>query len=135
MRFRRKRRTKLCTKMLRGLGPLMGLLALSAPIFAEPLASWSRAANATERRMAKGLATGQAPDSPRFFHPLVALLGLAAAGSSSFTHHEAHHRTILGWEALRETSLGGSIWMVRDRWMGGHRLAVHNSSLVSLLRC
>jgi hypothetical protein len=131
MRFRRKRSStrRLCTKVLRGLGPLMGLLALSAPVFAEPLASWGSAANATERRLTTGLAS----DSARFFHPLVTLLRLVNAGSASGNHIQPHPSDMLGWDALRGTSLRGSIWMVRDRWMS--RPPELHPSFVSLLRC
>ena len=132
MRFRRTRlRVTNITKVLRGLGPLMGLLALGAPLFAQPSAVWSGSSNAPERRLAMGLAS----DSSSFFHPLVTLLGLAVAGSAACNHVQAHPSTLLGWDALRGTSLCGSIWMVRDRWMGDHRPPRPQASLASLLRC
>lgn len=93
--------------------PLMGLLALGAPLLAEARADWRQSASASQRRLVSGLAT----DSSRFFHPLAALFVLAAAGSASSNHVQAHPSTLLGWDALQRTSLGGSIWMVRDRWM------------------
>lgn len=111
--------------MLRGLGPLMGLLAIGAPLFAEPLTAWHRAANATEQRLTT--------DSSRFFHPLVTLLSLAVAGAVSSHQAHAHPYTTLGWDA--QTSLRGSIWMVRDRWMTDFRPSPHSLALISLLRC
>ncbi len=103
----------------------MGLLAISAPLFAEPLTAWNRAANATEHRLTT--------DSARFFHPLVTLLSLAVAGAASSHQVQAHPYAILGWEA--QTSLRGSIWMVRDRWMTDHHPSIRSLALISLLRC
>lgn len=98
--------------MLRGLGPLMGLLALGAPLFSEPLAAWSRcalanASGASELRLAS--------NSSLFLHPLASLLRLAAGGSSSSNRVQGGRNAVLGWDALRSTSLRGSLWMVRDR--------------------
>lgn len=132
MRFRRTRlRMTNMTKVLRGLGPLMcplmGLLALGAPLLAQPSEVWNGSSSATQHRAA--------PSSPGFLHPFVALLGLAAAGSASSNQVQAHPSTILGWDALRETSLCGSIWMVRDRWMSDRLAPRQQTSLASLLRC
>jgi hypothetical protein len=103
-----KPRRTIRIRLLRGLGPLMGLLALGAPLFGEP-AICGRVASASEHRLAA--------DSARFFHPLVTLLSLVAAVSDSAGPVHARPQTVLGWDALRGTALGGSIWMVRDRWM------------------
>ena len=103
-----KHRRTIRIRLLRGLGPLMGLLALGAPLFAEP-AMCGRVTSTSEHRLAA--------DSARFLHPLVTLLSLAAAVSDSTGPAHAHPRTLLGWDALRFTALGGAIWMVRDRWM------------------
>ncbi len=74
-------------------------------------------------------------DAASFFHPLMALLGLAAAGADSTARVHAHPGTLLGWDALRGTPLAGSIWMVRDRWMAGHDARGPLTALPSLLRC
>src|SRR4051794_20068287 len=103
-----KPRRTIRTRLLRGLGPLMGLLALGSPLFAEP-AMYGRIASASEHRLAA--------ESARYLHPLVTLLSLAAAVSDSTSPSHPHLRALLGWDALRLTSLGGAIWMVRDRWM------------------
>ncbi len=103
-----KPRRTIRTRLLRGLGPLMGLLALGSPLFAEP-AVYGRLTSASEQRLAA--------DSARFFHPLVTLLVLVTAVSDSANPAHARPQAVLGWDALRWTSLRGSIWMVRDRWM------------------
>jgi hypothetical protein len=133
MRFRRtKFRKTLHKTMLRSLGPLMGplmgLLALGSPLLSEPLALWSRCAVAhasghpSELRLAS--------NSSLFLHPLASLLRLAAAGSPSSNRIQEHRNAVLGWDALRYTPLGGSVWMVRD-----HRPAIHRVPSVTLLRC
>lgn len=122
-----KPRRKIRARLLRGLGPLMGLLALGSPLFAEP-AIYGRVANASEHRLAA--------ESSRFFHPLVTLLGLAAAASDSTNRVHAHPGAVLGWDALRWTSLRGSIWMVRDHWMlRGTLRAGLDAPDTFLLRC
>jgi hypothetical protein len=130
------RRTRLRVKILRGLGPLMGplmgsvmgLLALGAPLFSEPLAAWSRCAlanasgNTSELRLVS--------DSSLFLHPLASLLRLAAAGSPSSSRVQGHRHAVLGWDALRCTSLGGSLWMVRDHLPTGR-----HAPRITSLRC
>ena len=107
------------------MAPLMGLLALGNPLFAEPLVVWGQPANASPHHVAA--------ESSSFFHPLAALLGLAAAGAASASHVQTHPGAVLGWDALRWTSLRGSVWMVRDRWMG--RCARLCAPYSFLLRC
>ena len=121
MSFRRTLRRK----VLRGLGPLMGLLALGSPLFAEPAVagvSARQSATASERRLLRmSLASAMATDSSRFLHPLVTLLGLAAARSAASNalarNVQARPAAVLSWDALRGSSLGRSVWMVRDRRM------------------
>jgi hypothetical protein len=133
MRFRR---TRLRIKVLGGLGPLMGslmgLLALGAPLFSEPLAAWSRCAlaNASGRASANTSELRLASDSSLFLHPLASLLRLAAAGSPSSIRVQGHRHAVLGWDALRCTSLGGSLWMVRD-----HLPTERRAPRITLLRC
>jgi hypothetical protein len=129
MRFRRiKFRHTLRQRMLRGLGPLMGLLALGAPLLAEPLAALGRCApacsgSASELRLAS--------HSSLFLRPLASLLRLAAAGSSPASRIQQHRDAVLGWDALRDTSLGGSIWMVRH----GRGATASSPSMIAALRC
>jgi hypothetical protein len=114
MRFRRAR---MRIKVLGGLGPLMGslvgLLALGAPLFSEPLAAWSRCALANASGSTSELRLTS--NASLFLHPLASLLRLAAAGSPSSNRVQGHRDAVLGWDALRFTSLCGSLWMVRDR--------------------
>jgi len=135
MSFRRTLRRK----VLRGLGPLMGLLALGAPLFADPAAtsgvSAGPATTASERRLLK-MASAIATDSSRFLHPLVTLFGFAAVRSGGISSAQARLNAILSLDALRGTSLQGSIWMVRDRRFVQQRIPSGlDAPFSSLLRC
>jgi hypothetical protein len=119
----------------------MGLLALGSPLFAEPAALWGPTTAASERRLLKvslatAMATAMATDSSRFLHPLVTLLGLAAARSAASSQLQVRPTALLSWDALRGSSLGRSIWMVRDRRfvLQGIRSGLE-APYSSLLRC
>lgn len=142
MSFRRTLRRK----VLRGLGPLMGLLALGSPMFAEPAASWlaTRGASAgpsvsaSERRLLRmnlvtAMASAMTADSSRF---LRTLLGFAATRSGASLHVRTRPQALLGLDALRRTPLRGSVWMVRNPCMvlGGVATGI-DAPYSSLLRC
>ncbi len=87
------------------LSPLLGLWALSAQIAADPGRQISQAAQ--HRLSADAL--------PNLFHPVVSLLILAAghdANAAARANHSIHDA--LSFDALRQTSYRGSLWMVRS---------------------
>jgi hypothetical protein len=118
----------------------MGLLALASPLFAEPAISGfsaGQSATASERRLLRmSMASAMATDSSRFLHPLVTLLGFVTARSAAAHVVAARPTALLSFDALRHTSLAGSLWMVRNRRFVQQRIPSGlDAPYSSLLRC
>jgi hypothetical protein len=88
--------------ILLGLGPLLGLWTMNAAFAASPIAQ-----GRSEQAAAASLHT--------LFAPVVSLLMLAAETPNKAVRATTSLQAVLGFDALHETPLRGSIHLVRSR--------------------